>query len=114
MNTWESYKKFKQRRNTRDTEDNNNQAFAMLVSNAINATTNPSLPQETQTNDVAPDVKETNEETEEKPRTNRYGDRMLGIKHVYTFSVALLIYLTRALIAFKQEASPSSRGLWFN
>ncbi len=67
MNTWESYKKHKQRRNTRDSGDNNNQAFAMLVSNAINVASSTShLPE---TEEKKPDIIE---ELEEKPRTNRW------------------------------------------
>ena len=78
MNTWESYKKYKQRRATRDSEDNNNQAFAMLVSNAINVATNPGHPQEPPANEKGPDTKETVDEVEEKPRTNRYINRVFA------------------------------------
>ena len=68
MNTWESYKKYKQRRNTRDSGDNNNQAFAMLVSNAINVASSTSHLPETE-DQKKPDIIE---EVEEKPRTNRW------------------------------------------
>lgn len=71
MNTWESYKKFKQRRNTKDSGDNN-QAFAMLVSNAINVATNPVQ----QTEEEACETLEIKETMilgdEEKQRTNRW------------------------------------------
>ncbi|XP_028417689.1 uncharacterized protein LOC114542142 [Dendronephthya gigantea] len=69
VNTWESYKKHKQRRNTRDVEDANNEAFAMLVSNAINVAADTVPPPETQENGEH-EVKETTEEVEEKPRTS--------------------------------------------
>ncbi|XP_028398833.1 uncharacterized protein LOC114522361 [Dendronephthya gigantea] len=61
--------KHKQRRNTRDVEDANNEAFAMLVSNAINVAADTVPPPETQENGEH-EVKETTEEVEEKPRTS--------------------------------------------
>ena len=69
-NAWENFKKQKQRRNTRDSVENNNQAFAMLVTNAINVASNPVHPPEKEET-KKPEIKETIEEIEEKPRTNR-------------------------------------------
>ena len=69
-NAWENFKKQKQRRNTRDSVDNNNQAFAMLVTNAINVASSPVHPPEKEETKTS-EIKETIEEIEEKPRTNR-------------------------------------------
>ena len=68
-NAWENFRKQKQRRNTRDSVENNNQAFAMLVTNAINVASNPVHPAEKEETKT-PEIKETIEEIEEKPRTN--------------------------------------------
>lgn len=66
-----SYKKQKQRRNIKEETQNNNEAFAMLVSSAINVTTKAShTSQEIKTVDK-PEIEDVPEKIEEKPRTNR-------------------------------------------